>query len=49
MKSICRCCNGRRVVLTVNGEVRPCSRCSIEQFEAWLRDRAPRSQGNKDE
>jgi hypothetical protein len=46
MKLICRCCEGHGSVLTVMGELRPCSRCSVERFETWLVGRSVRPQSD---
>lgn len=35
----CTCCNGRRVVASIDGSPRPCSRCSAPEFNAWALDR----------
>lgn len=37
----CRCCNGSRRVPDIRGELRPCSRCDVDGFEAWSRANRP--------
>lgn len=47
VKLICRCCDDRGAVQTVMGELRPCSRCSVDRFEAWLVARAQSEDARK--
>lgn len=36
----CDACEDRGTVQSIMGETRPCSRCRVDAFEAWLRSRA---------
>lgn len=36
----CTCCFDRKVVPGILGEMRPCSRCQAEAFNAYMRERA---------
>lgn len=37
----CRCCEGRGTVEGIDGQPRPCSRCSVDLFHAWAEARRP--------
>lgn len=37
----CRCCEGRGVVAAATGEMRPCSRCRVDDCGRWFHERRP--------
>lgn len=34
----CTCCSGTGLVQAHTGDMRPCSRCRVEDFHNWYRD-----------
>ncbi len=48
LRSDCRCCSGTGIVEAYTGDMRPCSRCRVDDFHAWYtallaERRAPKS------
>lgn len=37
----CACCRGTGKTTDIVGLARPCSRCDVEGFERWLKERRP--------